>query len=256
VNRQVDVIIPSKNFSNVRRCLEALYAAQAATNSKEPGSADTRVIVVDDGIDWNRDADAGPVQILSQPGTELHIVAGEKPFVFARNVNVGIEASRKGSYIAILNDDALLECNDGLWRMARAMYDSTAHLSPFGVVSAVTNLAGNPAQHRHTPGVGKYQIRPVGLIPGHTAPVVAFVCAMISPTCLRTVGLLDERFDKYGFDDNDYCRRAVLNGFRVGVFDDCYVDHSRLQPTFRKAAAAAGDIGPAMKIYIEKWGRL
>jgi GT2 family glycosyltransferase len=237
----IDVVIPSKNIANLLPCMKAVCELHS-----DP-SIDLHLIVVDDGIEWAKE-----VEVTREFGAKLFIVAGEKPFIFARNINIGIRSVRPGAYVALLNDDALVTSDGGFWHLAQAMLSATQ----FGVVSATTNLAGNPQQHRRMDNAGKFQIRPVSKLAGHSAPVVAFVCAMISPECLLEVGLLDERFDKYGFDDNDYCRRAHNAGFQIGVFDDCYVDHGRLQPTFRKAPSAAGDIMPAWQIYLEKWGTL
>ncbi len=232
----IDVVIPSKNMSNLGPCLEAI-------GEHEP-AAGLHLIIVDDGLEWPH-----PSVMYDQ---KFSIVTGEKPFIFARNINIGMRAARPGAYVVLLNDDALLTSPGGFSTMAEEM----TNCPQFGIVSSTTNLAGNPQQWRQTQNVGTRLIRSVKNIQGHSAPVVAFVCVMISPACIEKIGLLDERFNKYGFEDNDYCRRAANAGLDIGVFDDCYVDHGKLTSTFRGAPNKAGDIMPAWQIYLEKWGTL
>ena len=79
-----------------------------------------------------------------------------------------------------------------------------------------------------------------------------------SPRMLRyleRVGLLDERFDCYGGDDDDYCYRVRKAGLKIGIFDGCFVDHSTLTSTFR-GRSLAGNYQPNLKVFAEKWGAL
>lgn len=227
---ELSVIIPSKSITNLVPCL-------AAVRKYEP---DARIIIVDDGIQW-RDVEDEPLK-------NTLIVRGERPFIFARNVNIGILKAGMDDVI-VLNDDALLTMDHGFSNMQAAVKWSRTN---WGIVSACTNVAGN-IQQRQQPGGA---LREVTRLPGHSAPVVAFVCVFIPRSTFRRIGGLDERFTAYGWEDNDYCRRVQDAGLRVGVFDGCFVDHSKLKSSFRGGAAKAGDIEPGRRIYMEKWGRL
>lgn len=193
----LSVIILSKNDSNLKECL-------AAVRRHEP---DLRVRVVDDDLQ------------MRWPGA----IEGIKPFVFARNANVGIKAAGRDDVI-LLNDDAVLETPRGFTAM-----QSAAALEPaYGIVSATTNVANNWRQRPAGPG-----LRDGG-------PAVAFVCVLIPRRTIERIGLLDERFYGeidgelvYGGEDTDYCYRARFVGLDIGVFNECYVDHKRLPSTFR-----------------------
>lgn len=226
----LSVIIPSKTITNLIPCLEAV-------RKNEP---DLRIIIVDDGIQWR--------DVEDEPGRNTAIIRGERPFIFARNVNLGIKAAGDDDVI-VLNDDALLTDDHGFSNM-RAVANWSRSL--WGLVSASTNSAGNLQQRRQHGGA----LREVTKLPGHSAPVVAFVCVFIPRLTINRVGLLDPQFVAYGWEDNDYCRRVHKADLKVGVFDGCFVDHSKLRSTFRGAPGAAGDIEPGRKIYMEKWGSL
>ena len=49
-------------------------------------------------------------------------------------------------------------------------------------------------------------------------------CAVVRSEVAEKIGLLDERFFILG-NDNDYCDRTRLAGFKVGVCLNCFVYH-------------------------------
>lgn len=250
----LSVVIPSRSFQN-------LIASAAAVRRHEPGA---RIVVVDDGVQVHGCQDARTLAEL-----DLDFVAGEKPFVFARNCNRGIMAAREGLEVTpaevrlgetlgphaltrypdvvLLNDDAVLETPGGFSTM-RAAVD----VHDFGLVSASTNVVASPYQYQTTSG-GVRLARPYGL---HSHPTVAFVCVLIPGRTFERVGLLDERFEAYGWEDVDFCRRVHDAGLKIAVDDRCFVDHGSLRSTFRGDPRAAGSIEPGKRIYLDKWGKL
>ena len=85
------VVIPSRNATNLAACVGAIRAAGETC----------RIIVVDDGVQWGTST---PFLNFGQS----EVIAGVKPFCFARNVNLGVQAAGKDD-VVILNDDSLLE---------------------------------------------------------------------------------------------------------------------------------------------------
>src|ERR1039458_1622450 len=112
--KNTSIIIPSKNWDNLRPCLGAIL-------EKDPKFiTDGKVIVVDDGLSNVMEA------LTIFP---IKVVQGIKPFIFSRNVNLGILAAGVDDII-ILNDDALLETNLGFTKLVEI---ARAH-PEFGVV--------------------------------------------------------------------------------------------------------------------------
>lgn len=214
------VVIPSKSAANLVPCVRAIREAG------EP----CRIIVVDDGL-------AGLPDSMEKPGG-VEFILGVKPFVFARNVNIGIRAAGTDDVI-LLNDDALLKTPMGFTALAEAVKDH-------GIVAAACNNVGNPNQHR-MPNM------PRGLVRKETR-MVCFVCVYIPRSTIDAMGLLDERFVGYGCEDDDYGLRVRNAGLKLGVFDGCFVDHGSLKSSFRGEAGAGGNFHPNMKLFIEKWG--
>ena len=50
-------------------------------------------------------------------------------------------------------------------------------------------------------------------------------CMLIRRAVVDRVGNCDERFGKYGYEDDDYCWRAMLAGYQVCIARDAFVHH-------------------------------
>lgn len=86
--------------------------------------------------------------------------------------------------------------------------------------------------------------------------MVAFVCVLIRRDVLDLVGVLDERFDGYGYEDDDYCLRVRNAGLEIGVFDPCIVEHgTKAESTYRGPGAAGRNLlDHNRQKFNEKWG--
>jgi len=225
------VVIPSKTASNLVPCIRAI---------REAGET-ARIIVVDDHGDLAEAVcdSAGEIQGASQVYLDLKLkfFPGEKPFIFARNVNIGIREAGDDDVI-LLNDDALLKSPMGFSALAAA-----SNASPdYGCIGAVTNLTGQPLQQ--PAGIG---LRSVGHI--------AFVCVYIPREVIDALGVLDERYClDYGCEDRDYCEAITRAGMKVGVLDDCFVDHSSLHSTYRGDPHAGRSFAQNYALFKQKWG--
>lgn len=223
------VIIPSRNAANLLRCVQAIHDHERAAG----------IIVVDDGLD------ASAADVLNDP--RVRRIEGVKPFIFARNANLGIVAAGTDDVI-LCNDDALLETPNGFTLLAET---AAAH-PECGVMSAATNK-GAPCQ-RQRPGKG---VR-------YDNVMVAFVCVFISRGIIERIGMLDERFGLnaggegrrgYGCDDDDLCWRVRGAGLKLGICDAVHVDHKSLKSTFRHDPEHPADVKLHEALFEEKWGR-
>lgn len=199
----LSVVILSKTWSNLLPCVQAIRRLDP----------ELRICVVDDGLPPNIE--------LSPPSFKT---PGAKPFVFARNANLGIEACGDDD-IVLLNDDAILRTAKGFSRLHTDWSLSASH---FGLVSSSLNfppgLCGNEEQLPVHPDFPLFR---------KASRPLSFVAVLIPRATFDAVGPLDERFVHYGFEDNDYCDRVRRAGYRIAVYDGCFVDHSTLRSTFR-----------------------
>jgi GT2 family glycosyltransferase len=222
----IAVVIPSKTDSNLHACVEAV-------RRHEPSAA---VIVVDDGLQSRPES-----QGFCNPGLLTAFIDGAKPFVYARNCNLGIQVALKDERcegVVLLNDDALLETPGGFSVMAQACREHPE----YGLIGATTKIVGNPNQF------------PKGIGLRDENRMVCFLCVYIPRTTIERVGLLDERYVGYGLDDDDYSFEVRKAGLKIGVHDGCYVDHGSLKSSFRGDPRTPADFRPNLKRFIEKWG--
>lgn len=207
--RPFHIVIPSKNALNLAACVQAIQ-------ENEPSFDLARIIVVDDGL------------AAVPPG--VRVVKGEKPFIFARNANIGIRAAN--SDVILLNDDAILKTPGGFTELCKHP----------GIVSAVIEgVVGNPNQTPHFWGLRK------------EPNVLCFVCVFIPKSVQDKLGPLDERFTGYGFEDNDYSKRAHEAGIQLSIFDGCTVEHKSLTPTFRSDPKWVKKMSQSQEIFKEKY---
>jgi len=215
------VVIPSASATNLVPCVRTLLAY-------DPEITPDRIIVIDDGAR----AAAEP----ELPGVSW--LVGIKPFVFARNANLGLGAA--GSDAILLNDDACLITPYGLTLLAGQV---EAH-PELGVCSpGVQGLVGNPNQL----ATGRRELR----MEGRT---LAFVCVYIRRSTFERVGLIDEQFVGYGFEDDDYCLRVRTAGLGLGIWDGCVVDHGgALRSTFRSRPDHLSMFRHNQRLFHAKW---
>lgn len=187
------VVILSASGANLVPCVNSVL-------ENEPSLTPDRIVVVDDG--------AAAEARSKLP--EIRWISGTKPFVFARNANIGIREA--GSDVILLNDDARLITREGFSRLSREIYARPKQ----GIYSpGIKGLVGNPNQY---PGTT------VGFRPENK--MLAFVCVYITKDVYDKLGPLDEQFIGYGYEDNDYCARCLASGLELGVWDGCVVNHS------------------------------
>ena len=186
-----------------------------------------RVIVV-----WDGDEQALPMVHL--PCVSIR---GEWPFIFARNVNIGIHAAGEDD-VVLLNDDALLK-------------------TPIGFSLLREQIARNPEYGAVCPGFDVGGCRHTNLV-NQRRPSIArepimliFACCYIPRSTINLVGLLDERFGLnaggpgprgYGLEDDDYSLRIRQTGLKLGVYDGVLVDHTTLRSTFRHDPEHPADV--------------
>ncbi len=214
----VKVVIPSALASNLMPCVYSILAMDP----------DASGLVVDDG--------AKPANDEGFLSPDWSWVDGVKPFVFARNVNLGIQAAGDADVI-LMNDDARLLTTHGFSHWAEVMQGRRDTICSAGIVGTVCN----PRQIVQPMNTFRPELKHL-----------AFVCVYLPRIVLDRVGPLDERFTAYGYEDFDYCRRAREAGFRLATWDGCVVDHSG-PSTFRSSTDWPSLLMQGRQIYLDKW---
>ena len=188
-------------------------------------------------------------KILVRDGTGITPPAGWTtlpgitPFNYSRNVNIGL--SQSIGDVLVCNDDVRFLQADTLERMQ----DYLKKNPTVGIISP--KIDG---------GVSNYLQHISSAKEGVSSFYLAFVCVMIRREVLDKVGMLDERYAGYGYDDVDYCRRVFNAGYKLAVTKDVTVKHGHGPHTAsssyaREFGKKQGQMqGVAGSLYKSKWG--
>jgi hypothetical protein len=213
------IIVPSKHPDIFESCRASL----------DKFAPETEKILVRDGD-----------QITEPTGNWKTIQASEGKFVYARNVNLGITASTGD--VLLCNDDVKFNQPGTIEALQTRLflYPEVGIISPkiFGGV-------GNSLQSNVTESIQYTEMR------------LAFVCVLIRRAVIDKIGLLDERFTGYGWEDVDFCRRAVTAGWKMAATASTSVTHGDgtaqgFSSSFRREPAINWD--GSVEAYQKKWG--
>ncbi|QOW19177.1 glycosyltransferase [Lysobacter ciconiae] len=235
-------------------CYNNLQFTQACLESVERYSdyPNLEIIAVDNA---SSDGTQAYLTHWALGGTHRVFIANDANVGFSAGNNVGLRAAT-GDYLVILNNDTYVTPGwvRGLMRHLRRNPGA-------GLVGPVTNNIGNEARieiHYATmeemiERAGEYTRRNPGT--SFEIATAAFFCVMIPRRVYDAVGPMDEDFGVGFFEDDDYCRRLALNGFKVLCADDVFVHH-HLSASFNKLKAGAKQalFDTNKAIYEAKWG--
>jgi GT2 family glycosyltransferase len=206
------IVVPSKYPDIFSRCRNSLAQFEPTA----------RKILVRDGSDIGNPEDWDTIQ-------------GVSPFVFSRNVNLGIQAC--SGDVLLLNDDVEFTQAGTLHTLASLLitHPNIGILSPNvdGVANGV--FCSGAAIHE-------------------TKHYLSFVCVLIRRSVFDKVGLLDEKFSFYGGEDVDMCRRAQHAGFTLATTSLVTVKHTHCSSSYNREHDLELKRVAAAKYYVEKWG--
>jgi GT2 family glycosyltransferase len=215
---EVSVIIPVHNGLEMSTaCVDSIYA-----NTK---NIDFEIIILD-----NASEDETPVWLDSMQRTydNLRSMRMAKNVGFGPAVNKGIQESW-GRYLVILNNDTLVSKN-WLKNLIEIM-DSDPSI---GIVSPITNYVGEGPQidgdaqriRADPEQISEYAERIASRSQVIYEPNrLVFFCVLIRREVVDLVGYLDEGYIQGNFEDDDYCLRTRMAGYRLAVATNSFVYH-------------------------------
>lgn len=206
----ISIIIPA--FNQLEYCRQCITSLQL--NTPQPH----KLILVDngssDGVSEYFDSIAGATVLHT--GTNLG---------FAGGVNAGLDHAE--GHPLLLNSDTLLP-RDWLPRLERALLRQ----QDIGIVGPMSNEVSGiqrieDLHFTSLDEVSDFADQRALELSGTwlDVPRVVGFCMLIRDTCWKELGPFDTRFGIGNFEDDDYCRRATLAGFRLCVAADAFVFH-------------------------------
>lgn len=218
------IVLTYNNLSLTKNCLYSLYKYSNYNNLE--------IIVVDN---LSSDGSREWLCEYAKDKTNFKLILNNVNAGFSAGNNVGIKHAT-GDYVFILNNDTFVSPN---WIRNMLYHFKNKKV---GLVGPVTNNIGNQAKiavpnylteadfikcaiRIHYDNYGKtYQILEGSL---------AFFCVAIKREVIDSVGMLDEKFGRGWFEDDDYNIRVRAAGYETIIADDVFVHHEH-SATFGK----------------------
>lgn len=181
------------------------------------------IIVVDNGssdgtVEWLRD--------YQRSNPLVRLVVNVENRGFAAGCNQGIRMAR-GAYILLLNNDVVVTP-----KWLSGMLDCFVNHPETGIVGPMTNNISGPQKVADASYNGiedldtfaslfrdRFRHRRI-----HMRRIVGF-CMLLRRELIGQIGYLDERFGSGNFEDDDFCLRAELEGYRNLVAGDVFIHH-------------------------------
>lgn len=239
------IIVSYKSLDLIRECVESIQSRTIWP--------DYEIVIIDN--------DSGPhvtrwLRDLERKDSRVRVVCNRENRGFAAANNQGLEMCRDSEFLVLLNNDTIVT-RGWLCRLIRYLRNPQ-----IGMVGPVTNWTGNEARievdYRNPSGMPAFAARYTVMhdCMHFDIPVPAMFCVAMRREIVERVGLLDERFERGMFEDDDYALRVRAAGFRTVCAEDVFVHHhgeasfGKLERPEYHALFAANK-----RRFEEKWGR-
>ena len=239
------IILTLNEVEYTRKCVESIRS-----HTPEPHE----IIFVDNG---SKDGTIKWLKKLTQENPNFKLIENKINLGFAKGCNQGIAAS-SGEYILLLNNDVLVtegwlsgmhECIDsapdigvvgpmtnnisGLQKVANADYGDPDHLEEYAKAFREKN------RYRRIPA----------------RRIVGF-CMLFRRELVEKIGLLDETFGSGNYEDDDFCLRAALEGYRNIIAGDVFIHHYGSRSFIGNRINYNSSLATNRKTFNEKWNGL
>jgi GT2 family glycosyltransferase/Tfp pilus assembly protein PilF len=234
------VVIPCHNGAPLTA------ACIASLRQQTDGYCPDEILLVD-----NASSDATPE--LAQLHPSVRVLRQDTNRGFAGGVNAGIAAAR-GELVLVLNNDT-----QAAPTLLRELHRALAQDTAIAAVAPTSNHVKGPARLE----VGDFGSTAAGrdAIAAElaSAPLIqdvdtlAGLCLLVRRATFAEVGRFDERFGHGNFEDDDFCLRLRLRGYRLAIAQRAFLHHEG-HATFRALGLDLGqELARRRAQFIAKW---
>ena len=231
-------------FNQVKYTLECIKSINVTLTN------DYEIIVVD-----NKSTD-DTVKLIRKEFPEVTLIENKQNLGFPKAVNQGI-LEAQGDYVLPLNNDIVVT-EGWLDRMVEIAekHPEVAIVGPISNSVSGRQLDKN-AKYESIPEMHKYatKIRKENKGQLFEFPRVAFLCTLIKKEVIDKIGGLDERYSPGNFEDDDFCLRAQMAGYKTVMATDVFIHHYG-SVSFKADGESqyAKRIATNKQKFVDKWG--
>ncbi|MDY7032726.1 MAG: glycosyltransferase, partial [Thermodesulfobacteriota bacterium] len=239
------IILTYNQIEFTKKCIDSL---------KRFTDASYELIFVDNG------STDGTVEYLrsmihdSESKTDCRLICNKQNLGFAKGCNQGMDIAT-GEYILLLNNDVVLT-EGWLEEMIRCA-ESDARIGVVGPCSnyVVGSQLDRNADYSSMEEMHSYAAQFRNHHKGwwfETFRIIGF-CMLIKREVIDRIGLLDERFGLGNYEDDDYCYRARMAGYKLMVAGDVFIHHFGSRSFAGNGINYTKQIERNKKLFFDKW---
>ncbi len=242
---EVSIIVVTYNQSE--------YTKEFLESIKHYSNTEYEIIIVDNA---SEDSTVNMINQQIASGMKIKIISNSENMGFPKAVNQGIKEAH-GKYIVLANNDILV--TEG-W--LERMIEIAAADEKVGLVGPISNSVSwyqldKDAKYTTQAEMYEYAYLVKEKNKGEIIefPRLAFLCTLIKREVVEKLGGLDERFSPGNFEDDDYCLRAQMAGYKAVIAKDVFIHHfGSLSFMSEGKEKYLQRLETNKKIFIEKWG--
>ena len=228
------------------------YTKQFYNSLVNSTNLDYELIIVDN---LSTDETKEYIHSISANNKNVKVIFNEYNLGFPAGVNQGLQ-STNSKYILIANNDIVL--TKGWLERLIEVAESDPKI---GIVGPISNEVSGVQKDKEAnyKTIDEMLLYAVSVKEKYKDkvqqfPRVAFLCTLIKREVIDKIGGLDERFTPGNFEDDDFCLRAQLAGYKTVIAQDVFVHHFG-----SKSFKADGEkkyierLKTNHKIFVNKW---
>lgn len=206
---------------------------------------DYRLIIIDNASDDRTRGYLEGLKEMKRPPVTL--VRNEKNLGFIKAVNQGMGLS-DAECVLILNNDTLVAAN---W--LNIMMNILNKSQDIGIVNPSSNSLGQRPARGEPIEIYAEKLKGESDNFVEVGSAIGF-CMLIKKEVIQKIGFFDEIYGRGNFEDTDFSRRAIKEGYRCVRACGAYVYH-REGASFNRVKTFDEDFRRNKEIYEFRWGR-
>ncbi|MBQ4766872.1 glycosyltransferase [Pectobacterium versatile] len=208
-NMMIDIVVPVFNETNKTKLFIDSLSSQI----------NHRLIIIDNGSD----------EVTQQylQGVKSHVIRNAFNVGYTKGMNQGL-AQIESEFVLFANNDIILPTH----LLQRLLH----HLSHYDIVAPLTNNVSSGIDNDNLQLIefdsakdeinvfsdkmyAKNKMKSISISRAYAH------CLLMKREVIDKIGILDERFESGYHSDDDFCRRAISHGMKIGLALDCFVFH-------------------------------
>ena len=230
---------------------ELKYTKECIESIRKHTPEQHQIILIDNG---STDGTVKWLRQIAADNKNYKVIENSENLGFAKGCNQGISEAN-GEYILLLNNDVVV--TEG-W--LNGLLECLSSSADTGIVGPMTNSISGPQKvadigYKSIEGLDsfaksfreRFRHRHIFM-----RRIVGF-CMLFKHELAGRIGYLDETFGTGNFEDDDYCLRAALAGFRNMVAGDVFIHHYGSKSFIGNRINYASAMSGNRKLFDEKW---